>query len=229
MANYGGGMVDGDRVRMRVECGPDSRLYLGSQSSTKIYRSDGRGGCGQELSGSVAAGAFAVICPDPVVPYLGSHYAQSQEWSLDENGELAVFDWLQPGRAERGEVFDYAFYQSKLRVRRPGGPLIYTDCLAIDPERQHPTLCGRFGKFQSLLSVYLFGPKLSVMMSTLMAGLKKTGSARAWVTVGERPGVGFTVRAMGMCRQDLQPIQDLLFQNFCRPEWLGFNPWTRRW
>ena len=69
LSNYGGGLLAGDEIRMRVECHPDSRLYLGTQASTKIYRSaSGKTGV-QETIGTLHAGAIAVVCPDPVVPF----------------------------------------------------------------------------------------------------------------------------------------------------------------
>ena len=57
---------------MEVECLPGSRMYLGTQSSTKVYKGNGKGGCVQETFGTVHANAMAVVCPDPVVPFAGS-------------------------------------------------------------------------------------------------------------------------------------------------------------
>src|SRR5690606_18771588 len=82
VSNYGGGLVDGDEVRMRVDCGTGSKLYLGTQSSTKVYKANGKGGCIQETLGTVHAGALAVVCPDPVVPFAGSRYRQTQGWEV---------------------------------------------------------------------------------------------------------------------------------------------------
>ncbi|GEM_PF-872511 len=171
VSNYGGGLVDGDSIRMRVECLPGSRLYLGTQSSTKVYKGNGKGGCSQETVGTVHANAMAVICPDPVVPFAGSRYRQTQTWEVHPEAELIIFDWLQPGRAARGEVFAYSRLQSELRVTRPGGEPMLSERFAMEPESQDPFRCGHFGTFRSVLGVYFIGPRALKLAESLEAGM----------------------------------------------------------
>ena len=51
-ATYGGGLVGGDSVSMRVEVGAGASALVATQASTKVYRSD-RGACA--LSVAIAA------------------------------------------------------------------------------------------------------------------------------------------------------------------------------
>lgn len=39
LATYGGGLVGGDQVRMRIEVGPQAAALVSTQASTKVYRS----------------------------------------------------------------------------------------------------------------------------------------------------------------------------------------------
>lgn len=257
VSNYGGGLVDGDAIVMKVECLPGSRAYLGTQSSTKVYKSEGKGGCSQETIGTVHANAMAVVCPDPVVPFAGSRYRQTQTWEVHPEADLILFDWLQPGRAARGEVFAYSRLRSELRVTRPGGRPILSERFDLEPESQDPFRCGHFGAFRSFLNVYLIGPRALRLADSLEAGmlaLNKTGQDRRtadpaaaamdgapmggagvdggaaiWVGVGKREGEGCIVRAMGGDRRDLQPLHDMIFASLADAAWLGFNPWHRRW
>jgi urease accessory protein len=252
VSNYGGGLVDGDAIAMTVECLPGSRAYLGTQSSTKVYKSNGKGGCSQETIGTVHANALAVVCPDPVVPFAGSRYRQTQAWEVHADGDLILFDWLQPGRAARGEVFAYSRLRSELRITRPGGRPIVSERFELEPESQDPFRCGHFGDFRSFLNVYLIGPRAVKLADSLEAGmlaLNKTGQDRRtadpvaavrggagadggaaiWVGVGKREGEGCIVRAMGGDRRDLQPLHDMIFASLSDAAWLGFNPWHRRW
>jgi urease accessory protein len=181
VSNYGGGLVDGDAIAMTVECLPGSRAYLGTQSSTKVYKSEGNGGCSQETIGTVHANALAVVCPDPVVPFAGSRYRQTQTWEVHADADLILFDWLQPGRAARGEVFAYSRLRSELRVTRPGGRPIVSERFDLEPESQDPFRCGHFGAFRSFLNVYLIGPRALKLADSLEAGmlaLNKTGQDR---------------------------------------------------
>jgi urease accessory protein len=241
VSNYGGGLVDGDAVRMKVECLPGSRTYLGTQSSTKIYKSDGRGGCLQETFGTVHANALAVVCPDPVVPFGGSLYRQTQTWEVHPEADLILFDWLQPGRTARGEVFAYSRLRSEVRVTRPGGAPILTERFELEPGSQDAYRCGRFGEYRSLLCAYLIGPRalrladaLEPELLALNRPVKHGGEApehgaSLWIGAGKREGVGYMIRALGGERRDLQPLHDLIFKALSDPAWLGFNPWHRRW
>jgi urease accessory protein len=181
VSNYGGGLVDGDAIAMTVECLPGSRTYLGTQSSTKVYKSNGKGGCSQETVGTVHANALAVVCPDPVVPFAGSRYRQAQTWEVHPEADLILFDWLQPGRAARGEVFAYSRLRSELRITRPGGRPILSERFDLEPESQDPFRCGHFGAFRSFLNVYLIGPravKLADSLEARMLASNKTGQDR---------------------------------------------------
>jgi urease accessory protein len=238
ISNYGGGLVDGDAIQMKVDCRPGSRLYLGSQSSTKVYRSHGNKGCLQETVGSVGAGSLAVVCPDPVVPFEGSRYRQSQVWRVHPEGDLILFDWLQPGRAARGEVFAYHHVRSDLRVLRPGGDPLLIERFCLEPGKQDPLRCGHFGPFTSLLCIYAVGARASRLMESLEPGLlalnrppaqSERNTGATWVGMGRRENVGWVIRAMGGERRDVQPVQDMVFEALSQAPWLGFNPWNRRW
>jgi urease accessory protein len=253
VSNYGGGLLDGDSIRMRVECRSDSRLYLGTQSSTKVYKGNGKGGAFQETIGMVHANAFAVVCPDPVVPFAGSRYAQTQSWEVHPDGDLILFDWLQPGRSARGEIFAFDRLRTELRVTRPGGAPILADRFGLEPQAQDPFRCGNFGTFRSFLCVYFIGKRALRLADGLeervlalnepgrksrtadepapadaMTG--KPGEAPAlWIGTGKRDGEGSLIRAMGGDRRDLQPLHDMIFAALADAAWLGFNPWHRRW
>jgi urease accessory protein len=230
VSNYGGGMVDGDAIRIRVECAEGARLYLGTQASTKIYKAAGRGGCQQETVGTVRANALAVVCPDPVVPFADSRYRQSQSWEVHPSGELIVMDWLQPGRSARGEVFAYRALSSELRITRPGGEPILVERFALEPGLQDPFRCGRFGAFRSFLTAAFIGPRAEALADALegpLLALNRPG--RAWIGIGRREGAGWLLRGMGADRRDLQPVQDRVFAILAEAAWLGFNPWLRRY
>ncbi len=243
-SNYGGGMLGGDEIRMRVECLPGSRLYFGTQSSNKVYKSRSEKPSRQETVGMLHAGALAVICPDPVVPFAGSRFRQAQTWEMHPDSDLVLVDWIQCGREARGEVFAFEGFESELRIRRPDGRPLLVERYGCDPEEEAPGHCGRFGPFRSWLSVYLAGPRAARLGDALCPGLLElsgqaappgpsapgaAASDRLWITAGKRDGLGWIVRALGRDRRDVQPVHDMLFKSLEDPAWLGFNPWERRW
>ncbi|RZK47081.1 MAG: urease accessory protein UreD, partial [Hymenobacter sp.] len=102
LASYGGGLVAGDSIRLRVRCEEGSRLLLSTQANTRIFKSiDGRQ-AEQLTEGHVAENALAVVLPDPLVPQAASRYYQAQHWQLAKNATLLLADWWHAGRTDLG-------------------------------------------------------------------------------------------------------------------------------
>ena len=80
LASLGGGLLDGDRIDLDVEVGDGASALLGTQASTKVYRSPpGGAGSSQRLSARVGAGALLAVVPDPVVCFADTRYEQTLE------------------------------------------------------------------------------------------------------------------------------------------------------
>ena len=117
VATLGGGLVDGDAIALSVEVERGGCALLGTQASTKVYRSPG--GTTQTLHARVASGALLAVLPDPVSCFAGARYAQDLRIDLhDATATLVLVDALTCGRAARGERWAFARYASRPRVRR---------------------------------------------------------------------------------------------------------------
>lgn len=239
-SNYGGGLVDGDVVGIKVEVLPAAHLYLGTQSSTKVYKSEGRGGCTQETYGKVHEGALAIICPDPVVPFAGSIYRQKQVWEVHPDGNLILFDWIQPGRSENGEVFAYQKLTVELTLSHFGRGPFLKERFELEPKKQNPFRKGRFGNFQTYFSVYFIGKKAKMLIESLQENMLSMNSSPSdtvsensatnlWVSLSACENEGVMLKALGGERRDVVPLQEIIFSALKEKAWLGFNPWDRRW
>src|SRR5713101_5385126 len=80
--SYGGGLVAGDHLHLDIIAGPNSTLFLGTQASTKIYRSRDGQSSGQQLTLHAHEGAVCVVAPDPITPFAGAIYEQRQRAEL---------------------------------------------------------------------------------------------------------------------------------------------------
>ena len=98
MSGYGGGMVDGDCVRLRVDCGDKAGLYLGTQAFTRIYKCPNGRTTQQEVEGFIGREGCVVALPDLVVPYAGSRFSQRQTWHLEQGALLVLADVHTAGR-----------------------------------------------------------------------------------------------------------------------------------
>lgn len=153
-ASYGGGLVGGDRLRIAVEVEPGAAALLGTQASTKVYRSPL--GSSQRLDARVAPGGLLVVLPDPIVCFAGSRYEQDLEIALAADASLVLVDALSCGRSARGERWAFDRYAARTRVTRAGRPVLL-DALLLDPA--HGALLDRMGRFDAIATLVLLGPR----------------------------------------------------------------------
>ncbi|KAL8715368.1 MAG: hypothetical protein Q9220_000701 [cf. Caloplaca sp. 1 TL-2023] len=107
LLTYGGGLVSGDAIALKLTLAPHTRLVIASQGSTKIFKPSlsPAPSTTQSLVVSIAANSALWLAPDPCQPFAQSLYAQTQIFDLDIQGgaSVGVVDWVSEGRGARGE------------------------------------------------------------------------------------------------------------------------------
>lgn len=118
---YGGGLVAGDTIDLRVQLDISTRLVLLTQGSTKIFKTpDPQLVSAQRTHTRLEPGSALCYLPEPVQPFAASSFEQIQTYELPEVGaveaSLCVCDWVSAGRAARGENWDFYRYTSRNEV-----------------------------------------------------------------------------------------------------------------
>lgn len=240
LASYGGGLLAGDCLRLRVRCEAGSRLLLTTQANTRIYKSvDGRR-AEQLTEGHLADDTLAVVLPDPLVPQAASRYHQAQHWHLHPGATLLLADWYHAGRTDLGEQFAFTDFQTELRVS-VAGRLALLDRFALRPAEHLATSPATFGPYQSALALYLVGPPESPRFRALAAALRQlppAGQTALHATLAGRPYVVavaparpnvLVARALGLSRLALEPVYRAVAAALAGEELLGFNPLARKY
>jgi urease accessory protein UreH len=239
----GGGMLEGDDYRFDLECRENSTLMFAPQANTRIFPCPGGTVTRQSVRGTVYAGGLAVCGGDPVVPYGGSRFAQTQNWVLHPGARLILVDWMIAGRLDRGEDFAFSAYESNLRVEDPDGHPLLIDSLLLDgsadgnADGSAHTVRQGMGGFSSSLTMHVLGAGWENLHAPLESWLRTPGAngRPQWMDgtrqagLGIRQGRGFSLRALGTDRSALEPLAGLLFAELARPEWLGFDFWARKY
>lgn len=224
-SSYGGGLVDGDRIRLDVDVGPGAAAFLSSQASTKVYRL--ARGTSAELRGRVAAEGLLAVVPDPVVCFAAARYRQVQTFDVEAGGALVLVDWVSSGRHGSGERWAFDEYAARLAVR-VDGRLVLQDALALRSD--DGDLQERMGRFEVLATVLILG-------APLLARAAETAARVAGMPLGRRPdqlasaaaigGDGWLLRVAGTSfeRTAAMVRAELAFL----PCLLGDDPWARKW
>jgi urease accessory protein len=182
--SLGGGLVDGDRLRVEGDLGANAALYLGTQSVTKVYR----GAAEQHAELSLGAGSFLAMVSDPVMCFAGARYRQTLRFAMTGDASLLLVDGLLAGRVHHGEVWQFDAYESHVTITRDGTPLV-EDVLRL--RASDGSLAARGGRFTALATIWAIGPRLATTADawrTLARTNHKGGDV--WIAHGEpRPGV----------------------------------------
>ena len=240
LSSYGGGLVAGDVIRLRVAVQASARLVLTTQASTRVFRSIDGAVAEQHTAGELADDALAVVFPDPVVPQAESRYRQVQEWQLQPTSLLLLVDWFHSGRMEQGERFAFSSFQSELRVR-VAGRLVVLDRFAFNPAENIATSPANFAGYQTFFSVYLVGSPDDArfqLLGELLARQKMPGSTGPHFSIGSQECVVsvararadvWVLRAAAPSRLALQPLCEVLLVALADARLLGYNPLARKY
>ena len=224
-STFGGGLVDGDDLRMRVRVGRGATMLLATQAATKVYRS--ARGTGAALHAVVEPGALLAVVPDPVICFAGAAYRQDQRIDLHDEASLVYLDWCSSGRHASGERWQFTRYESRLEIRRGGG-VAAIDAVALTPGQGD--LAARMGRFEVLAVVAVAGDRVQDHAGAMLrrvSGLPVEKQARLVVGAAEMRGGGCLVRVAGTSVEDVAREVRACLEFL--PALLGDDPWARKW
>ena len=140
LLTYGGGLIAGDAITLRLKLDAGTRLAIATQGSTKVYRPAAATApvdtsstttttttihlnppatppiTRQDLVVRIGAGAALWLAPDPVQPFAESVYAQSQVFNVERGASLGMVDWVSEGRTSRGEVWNMKAWKGRNEI-----------------------------------------------------------------------------------------------------------------
>ncbi|HET7061753.1 MAG TPA: urease accessory protein UreD [Nitrosospira sp.] len=193
----GEGIVQGDRYRLDLDCGPETAVHFTTQAVTKIYGMQDNFAT-QIVNLNAGPGTFVEYLPDPTMPFRGSRFYQRMIFNVDPSATVIVGETLLPGRVARGEIHEYCFYYTDLEARSPDGALLFADRLKLGDGLGHAASPGLLGSFAILAGFYVITRQLPP--STLATRLHDALAAETDVLAGisELPNkCGVFARIMG--------------------------------
>jgi urease accessory protein len=178
LSSLGGGLVPGDEIEITMSLAKDTRCFVTTQASTKVYRNPNALPCSHCLRAELGPGSLLALIPDPVQPFMGSRYQQRQEFWLEPGSGLVLVDWLCAGRAARGERWAFGCYQSRNEIFS-GGTRVFLDSLLLDPTDGLLEHSYRMGRFNCLVLMVVIGEPLQTASERLLRDVANLPLPRA--------------------------------------------------
>lgn len=223
-SSFGGGLVAGDRTQLAVNVSGGARCFLGTQSSTKIYRNPAALPCDHVTRAEVKDHSLLVFTPEPVQAFADSHYTQRQEFYLASEAGLVLLDWFSSGRAARGERWAFKHLESRNDIFI-GGERALVDPILLNSDE----LAERMGRFNCLATLLIIGPSLKIASDGLLQQIAACPvEKRAALTVSASPVRGGAL--LRIAGEEVEAVRRELSRHlaFLR-DILGDDPWARRW
>jgi urease accessory protein len=221
-------MVAGDATRIKLTIDAGAVCFLGTQASSKIYRSPAQTACLHELHATLSPGATLVLAPDPVQCFADAIYQQRQIFELAADSNLILVDWLSAGRLACGERWAFKRYSSRNEVYVREKPLAID---AIELDAQSGALTNRFraGRFNCLATVLILGPAVvnSARESLKFVAEQPIAAGASFMSTASPVNHGALLRFAGASveqvgraiSEHLGIVRDLLED----------DPWLRKW
>lgn len=221
LSSYGGGVLQGDEVELKIRCGESTGLLLKSQANTHVYRNETGKKAVQRIEALCEPNSKAWILPEPLVLHEGAIFRQEQMWKVDASTDFMLADWMLSGRSESDEQFAFDHYESFIQICLNGQPIIEEN-MACCPGREDVRSPAAFGPYDLLLNLYILGPqaeehveKLSPFLNIaqvhtdVLPESRSDEVRRPIYALNPLPNAdGYLFRAMARTRRELQPVMD---------------------
>jgi urease accessory protein len=194
----GGGLVQGDRYRVDIDCEPGTAAHITTQAATNVFRAR-QNFATQLVNLRAGAGAVLEYLPDPVVPFRGSRLFQRLCVTADRESTVILGETLLPGRVAHDEAHIYDVFWAETEVRSPDGTLLFADVLRFNPAGgENPKSMGLLGTHDVIATLYIvtWQTDATTMVGQLRSALATCHDVLAGVS--ELPnGSGVVVRLLG--------------------------------
>jgi urease accessory protein len=136
LLNPSGGILQGDVLETDILVEKEARGFITTPSANKFYKMD-EGHATLTNRIRVEKGGVLEYMPEYNIPFAQSSVVQETTFDLERGATLLAFDMIVPGRIEKGEVFQYDLYCSKVSIREDGHLLAH-EVAKIQPNIKDP-------------------------------------------------------------------------------------------
>ena len=160
MITTSGCVLQGDRLALEVTLGPGARAHVTTQSATKIHSMDANYAV-QTQSITLADGAYLEFLPEPLIPHRRARFLSETRMTIAPTATALYGEIVQPGRKHHhpDEAFGATLLSLAVEAERPGGDVLFSEKLVVDPARRPVRQTGVMGSFDVLGNVVLLTPK----------------------------------------------------------------------
>ena len=166
--NHGGGLLAGDHIHLDVRVGRGAAGVIGTQASTKVYRSPDALPSRQSLYAQVSEDGLLIVAPDPITCFASAVYDQRQRIELSPTSSLVLVDWFTSGRQSRNERWQMTRQTSRTDIFIDARQIV-RDVICLDATDGPIGAASRMGAFNCFATALLIGPQIEPHAARLLS------------------------------------------------------------
>lgn len=153
-----GGLIQGDRAHMQFTFGSQTQVHLTTQAAEKIHSMTAN--CAvQRASFTLDTDAYVEYCPEPVILFPGSRFAQEITVTLEQGASAFLSEIFLSRPTNDTSSFDA--FASTFRIYDEDNELLVQDRGLILPSHHSPDGLGVLGGYKAWGQAFLVGPVVS--------------------------------------------------------------------
>lgn len=202
-----GGILQGDRYRIDITMGKDSKAHITTQGATRIYHMDANSAT-QMINVTLEEDSYLEFIPDQIIPYSNSRFYQRMSLNVHDSATLVYSEIITPGRVAMGESFEYDVCYLKTRAANQEDVLRLVDVANLEPKSQKLASFGVLGDSTVVGSVYILTKKENV--PGLYEEIRPATYLGVDVSAGAsitKDGSGLLVRILG---KETEAVKDIV-------------------
>ncbi|OQR75916.1 urease accessory protein UreD-like [Tropilaelaps mercedesae] len=154
---YGGGLVSGDNLNIRITCNENTSVLVTSHAFNKVYKAkEGQVTCMTNRF-EVRQKALLSVLPDFTVCYADANY-RSQEQTIylqNSNSNFIYLDWYSSGRIAIHERWHFTYLNTSLKIYM-GDELILREATILE-DVENLSIVERMDEFNVFGLLFLYG------------------------------------------------------------------------
>lgn len=195
LISLGGGILQGDRIAMRIEAEAGARVHVTTPSATKVYKME-HDYATQHVELVARRGALLEWLPEPLIPFGRSRLYQQADLYVEPEATLIYGEVMLPGRKAMGEEFAYEVLYNRVKASGPEGRLLH-DAICLEPKRRRLSTVGLLGPHDVMGSLYILTQAVEARpLADLLHDATQGGGLLAGASTLPR-GAGVLVRIVG--------------------------------
>jgi len=165
MLGFGGGMVAGDEIKMKVDVKTGGVVCFKTQGTNKVFKSTDGAETLQRFEATVANQGLLALTPDPTTCYENAVFCQQQSFNVAEGGSLVLVDWFTSGRNCSSEYWKATRIRNEIAVKY-NDKLVFVENQDIQSS-SFGSLSQKLGNSEVVGMIILVGPRTAELRKSL--------------------------------------------------------------